>query len=118
MLSEDEIYRGDKQGFTNIECKIFGMMDESMLRKNCPVFHCSVESEAGDSDESQMEKECHNQASKRPRLDSTVSSYASEKDELGDNFPRMAFRDVLVLVEVKDAVEEIFDLKIASRVKK
>ena len=90
-----------------------------MLRNNCPVFHCPVESGAGDSEESQMERECHNQTSKRPRLDSTVSSYASEKEErAGDNFPRMAFRDVLVLVEVKQAVEEIFDLKVTSRMKK
>ena len=116
---EDEIYRGDKQGFTDIECKISGQIDESMLSKYCPVFHYSVESGAGDSEESQMEWKCHNQASKRPRLDSTVSSYASEKEErAGDNIPRMAFRGVLVLVEVKQAVEEIFDLKVTSRMKK
>ena len=49
----------------------------------------------------------------------TVSSYASEKEErAGDNIPRMAFRGVLVLVEVKQAVEEIFDLKVTSRMKK
>ena len=116
---EDEIYRGDKQGLTDIECKISGLIDESMLRKNCPVFQCSVESGAGDSEESQMEWKCHNQASKRPRLDSTVSSYASEKVErASDGFPRMAFRDVLVVVEANEAVEEIFDLKVASRMKK
>ena len=116
---EDEIYRGDKQGLTDIECKISGLIDESMLRKNCPVFQCSVESGAGDSEESQMEWECLNQASKRPRLDSTVSSYASEKEErAGDDFPRMAFREVLVVVEANEAVEEIFDLKVASRMKK
>ena len=69
---EDEIYRGDKQGFTDIECKISGLIDESMLRKNCPVFQCSVESGAGDSEESQMERECHHQTLKRPRLDSTI----------------------------------------------
>ena len=79
----------------------------------------SFESGAGDSEESQTEWECHNQASKRPRLDSTVSSYASEKEErAGDDFPRMAFRDVLVVVEANEAVEEIFDLKVASRMKK
>ena len=95
------------------------LTDESMLGKNCPVFQSSVESGAGVSDENQMERKCHNQASKRPRLDSTVSSYASEKEErAGDDFPRMAFRDVLVLVEAKEAVEEIFDLKVASRMKK
>ena len=115
---EDEIYRGDKQGFTDIECKISGLIDERMLGKNRPVFHYSVESGSDDSEESQMEWECHNQASKRPRLDSTVSSYDSGKDELGDNFPRMAFRDVLVVVEANEAVEEIFDLKVASRMKK
>ena len=116
---EDEIYRGDKQGFTDIECKFSGLIDESMLGKNCPVFHHSVESGADDSEVSQMEWECHNQASKRPRLDSTVSSYASEKEErAGDDFPRMAFRDVLVVVEANEAVEEIFDLKVASRMKK
>ena len=66
-----------------------------------------------------MERECHNQASKRARLDSTASSYASEKEErAGDNLPRMAFRDVLVVVEANEAVEEIFDLKVASRMKK
>ena len=90
-----------------------------MLRKYCLVSHCSVESGAGESEESQMEKECHNQTSKRPRLDSTVSSYASEKEErAGDDFPPMAFRDVLVVVEANEAVEEIFDLKVASRMKK
>merc|ERR1712013_329875 len=116
---EDEIYRGDKQGFTDIECKISGLIDESMLGKNCPVFHSSVESGVDDSEEIQMERECHNQASKRPRLDSTVSSYASEKeDRAGDDYPRMAFRDVLVVVEANEAVEEIFDLKVASRMKK
>ena len=67
-----EIYRGDKQGFTDIKCKISGLMDESMLRNNRPVFHGSVESEAGDSEESQMERECHHQTLKRPRLDSTI----------------------------------------------
>ena len=66
-----------------------------------------------------MERECHNQVSKRARLDSTVSSYASEKEErAGDDFPRMAFRDVLVVVEANKAVDEIFDLKVASRMKK
>ena len=116
---EDEIYRGDKQGFTDIECKFSVLIDESMLGKNCPVFHHSVESGAGDSEESQMEWECLNQASKRPRLDSTVSSYASEKEErAGDDFPRMAFREVLVVVEANEAVDEIFDLKVASRMKK
>ena len=45
----------------------------------------------------------------------TVSSYASEKEErAGDDFPRKAFRDVLA----KEAVEEIFDLKVAGRIKK
>ena len=49
----------------------------------------------------------------------TVSSYASEKEErAGDDFPRMAFREVLVVVEANEAVEEIFDLKVASRMKK
>ena len=116
---EDEIYRGDKQGFTDIECKFSGLLDENMLGKNCPVFHCSVESGTDDSEESQMEWECLNQASKRPRLDSTVSSYASEKEErAGDDFPRMAFREVLVVVEANEAVDEIFDLKVASRMKK
>ena len=81
--------------------------------------HCPVESGAGDSEESQMEWKCHNQASKRPRLDSTVSSYASGKEErAGDDLPRMSLRDMLVLVEVKEAVDEIFDLKVASRMKK
>ena len=116
---EDEIYRGDKQGFTDIECKISVLMDESMLRNIRPVFHCSVESEAGNLEESQMERECHHQTLKRPRLDSTVSSYASEKEErAGVDFPRMAFRDISVLVEAKEAVEEIFDLRVAGRMKK
>merc|ERR1711953_1172288 len=33
---EDEIYRGDKQGFTDIDCNVSGLIDESMLGKKLP----------------------------------------------------------------------------------